>query len=73
MQKEHVWAAVGFLVVGALGIWLLYLGREGSLPTAFGLFDMSKLGVRVVVTVVLAVIALGLLVVYRNVSRKQKP
>lgn len=72
MRKEYAWAAVGFLIVGALGIWLLYLGREGSLPTAFGLFDMGNLGVRIVVTVILAVIALGLLAAYRSVSRKQK-
>jgi hypothetical protein len=72
MQKEHVWAAIGFVVVGALGVWLLYLGREGDLPTAFGWFDMSKLSVRIIVTVILAVIALGLLVAYRNVTRKQK-
>lgn len=72
MRREYAWAAVGFIIVGALGIWLLYLGREGSLPTAFGLFDMENLSVRVVVTVVLAIIALGLLAAYRSVSRKQK-
>jgi hypothetical protein len=72
MRTDYVWAIVSFLVVGALGIWLLYLGAQGSLPTAFGLFDMSKLGVRIVVIAVLVVIALALFVAYNSVRKRAK-
>jgi hypothetical protein len=72
MRTEYVWAIVSFVVVAALGIWLLYLGGQGSLPTAFGLFDMTKLGVRIAVIVVLAVIALALLAAYNSVRKRAK-
>jgi hypothetical protein len=72
MRTDHVFAIIGFLVVGALGILLLYLGASGSLPTAFGLFDMNKLGVRIVVIVVLAIIALALFAAYNSVRKRAR-
>ena len=69
MAKELVWAAVSAVVIGAAGVLLLYLGASGVMPKAFGLFDMSNLGVRAVVTVILIVIAVGLFFAYRNTSK----
>lgn len=67
MNREYVWAAVSALIVGVVGILLLYLGGvAGILPKAFGLFDMSNLGVRAVVIVILLVIAAVLFVWYRG-------
>lgn len=70
MNKEYVWAAVSALVVGVVGVLLLYLGGvAGVLPKAFGLFDMSNLGVRAIVFVILLVIAALLFVAYRNTAK----
>jgi multisubunit Na+/H+ antiporter MnhB subunit len=69
MAKELVWAAVSAVVIGAVGVLLLYLGASGVMPKAFGLFDMSNLGVRAVVTVILIVIAVGLFFAYRSTSK----
>ncbi|MGH2703294.1 MAG: hypothetical protein ACRDJ2_16160 [Actinomycetota bacterium] len=72
MRSEYVWAIVGFLIVGALAIWSLSLAANGSLPTAFGLFDMNNLGVRIVVIVVLAIITVGLFLAYNSVRKRTK-
>ncbi len=72
MTKEYIWAIVGGVVVAVIGIGLLYLGASGAMPKAFGLFDMSNLGVRAVVTVILIVIALALFFAYRSTAGKPK-
>ena len=69
MARELVWAAVSAVVIGAVGVLLLYLGASGVMPKAFGLFDMSNLGVRALVTVILVVIAVGLFFAYRNTGK----
>jgi hypothetical protein len=66
MAKEYTWAAVSFVVIGAIGCLLLYLGANGALPMGLGLFDMSQLGVRIVVFLVLLVVVGGLFYWYRN-------
>ena len=67
MNKEYMWAAVSAVVVGVVGVLLLYLGGvAGVLPKAFGLFDMSNLAVRAVVIVILLVAAALLFVWYRS-------
>lgn len=71
MKTEYVWAIISFIIVGTMAIGLLYLGAQGSLP-ALGLFDMSNMGVRVVVIAVLLVITLGLLAAYNNVRKRTK-
>ena len=68
MAKEWIWAGVSAVVIGAIGILLLYLGASGVMPKAFGLFDMSNLGVRAVV-VVLIVVAIGLFFAYRGAGK----
>lgn len=72
MRSEYVWAAIGFIVAGVLGIWMLSLGAKGSLPTAFGLFDMSKMSVRIIVIVVLVAVTLGLFAAYNSVRKRTK-
>jgi hypothetical protein len=72
MNKEYVWAIVGGVIVAVIGIGLLYLGASGAMPTAFGLFDMSNLGVRAVVTVILIAAALGLFFAYRSTAGKPR-
>ena len=70
MAREYLWALVSFVVIGAIGVLLLYLGASGALPKGFGLFDMSNLGVRAVVFVILVVIAIALFFWYRNTQRR---
>lgn len=70
MNREYMWAAVSAVVVGVVGVVLLYLGGvAGVLPKAFGLFDMTNLGVRALVFVILLVIAALLFVAYRNTAK----
>ena len=69
MAREYIWALVSFVVIGAIGVLLLYLGASGALPKAFGLFDMTNLGVRAIVVVILIVIAIALFLWYRNTAR----
>ena len=70
MSKEYLWAAVSAVVVGVVGILLLYLGGvAGVLPKGFGLFDMSNMGVRIAVIVILLVVAVLLFLWYRGTSR----
>jgi len=70
MNKEYIWAAVSAVVVGVVGVLLLYLGGvAGVLPKALGLFDMSNNAVRAVVLVILIVIAALLFVAYRNTAK----
>jgi hypothetical protein len=69
MTKEWIWAGVSAVVIGAIGILLLYLGASGVMPKGFGLFDMSNLGVRAVVVVILIAAAVGLYFAYRGTSR----
>jgi multisubunit Na+/H+ antiporter MnhB subunit len=69
MAKEWIWAAVSAVVIGAIGILLLYLGASGVMPKGFGLFDMSNLGVRAVVVVILVVAAIALFFAYRSTSK----
>jgi hypothetical protein len=66
MTREWTWAIVSFVVIGAIGCLLLYLGARGALPTGFGLFDMSQVGVRIVVIAILLVVLGGLFYWYRN-------
>ncbi|TMC98409.1 MAG: hypothetical protein E6I58_13965 [Chloroflexi bacterium] len=73
MNREYVWAIVGGVIVAVIGIGLLYLGASGAMPKAFGLFDMSNLGVRAVVTAILIVVAVGLFLAYRGTAGKPKP
>jgi len=69
VNKEYIWAAVSAVVVGVIGVLLLYLGGvAGVLPKGFGLFDMSNLGVRIVVILVLLVLGVLLFLWYRNSS-----
>jgi hypothetical protein len=69
VRKEYIWAAVSAAVVGIAGILLLYLGGvAGVLPRAFGLFDMTNLGVRAIVIVILLVIAVLLFLWYRSTA-----
>lgn len=70
MRSDYIWAIVGFVIVAVAGIALLYLGSQGSLPSGFGLFDMSNVGVRVIVIVVLGVLTAGLFVAYNSVRKK---
>ena len=73
MRKEYIWAAVSAIVVGVAGILLLYLGGvAGVLPKAFGLFDMSNLGVRAVVIVILLVVAVLLFLWYRSTAASSR-
>jgi hypothetical protein len=72
MSKEITWAVVSFVVIGAIGCLLLYLGAQGALPMGFGLFDMSQLGVRATVLVVLLVIVGALFYVYRNTAPRTR-
>lgn len=72
MNKDYVWAIVGGVVVAVIGVALLYLGASGAMPKAFGLFDMTNLGVRAAVTVILIVIALGLFFAYRSTAGKPR-
>lgn len=70
MRKEYIWAAVSAVIVGVAGVLLLYLGGvAGVLPKAFGLFDMSNLGVRALVIVILLVVAALLFVWYRSTAK----
>ena len=69
MAKEWIWAGVSAVVIGAIGILLLYLGASGVMPKGFGLFDMSNLGVRAVVVIILVAAAVGLYFAYRSTSR----
>lgn len=64
MSKDLVNGLIFTVVVAVIGIGLLYLGAQGTLPTGFGLFDMSNFGTRTVVFVVLVIIAAILAVVY---------
>ena len=73
MNREYLWAIVGGVIVAVIGIGLLYLGASGAMPKAFGLFDMSNLGVRAVVTAILIVVAVGLFLAYRGTAGKPKP
>jgi hypothetical protein len=69
VRKEYIWAAVSAAVVGIIGVLLLYLGGvAGVLPRGFGLFDMSNMGVRAVVFVILLVIAVLLFLWYRSTA-----
>jgi amino acid permease len=70
VRKEYIWAAVSAVIVGVAGVLLLYLGGvAGVLPKAFGLFDMSNLGIRALVIVILLVVAALLFVWYRNAAK----
>lgn len=70
MNREYLWAAVSAVVVGVIGVLLLYLGGvAGVLPKAFGLFDMSNLGVRAVVIIILLVVAVLLFLLYRSTAK----
>ncbi len=69
MRKEYIWAAVSAAGVGIIGILLLYLGGvAGVLPKGFGLFDMSNMGVRAVVFLILLVLAVLLFLWYRSTT-----
>jgi len=69
VNKQYIWAAVSAVVVGVIGVLLLYLGGvAGVLPKAFGLFDMSNLGVRALVIVILLVAGALLFVWYRSAA-----
>jgi len=69
VNKQYIWAAVSAVVVGVIGVLLLYLGGvAGVLPKAFGLFDMTNNGVRAVVIVILLVVAALLFVWYRSTA-----
>jgi hypothetical protein len=70
MPREYVWAAVSAVVIGLVAILLLYLGASGALPKGFGLFDMSNLGVRAIVFLILVVIAVALFLWYRSTQRR---
>ena len=72
MNREYVWAIVGGVIVAVIGVGLLYLGASGAMPKAFGLFDMSNLGVRAVVTVILIAVAVGLFFAYRSTAGKPR-
>jgi hypothetical protein len=72
MSKEVTWAIVSFVVIGAIGCLLLYLGAQGALPMGLGLFDMSQLGVRATVTVVLLVVVGALFYLYRNTAPRTR-
>ena len=69
MARELVWALVSAVVIGAIGILLLYLGASGVMPKAFGLWDMNNLGVRALVVIILAVIAVALFFAYRSTGK----
>lgn len=70
MRSEYIWAAVSAVVVGVIGVVLLYLGGvAGKLPKAFGLFDMTNNGIRALVIVILLVAAALLLLAYRNTAK----
>jgi hypothetical protein len=72
MAKEYTWAAVSFVIIAAIGCLLLYLGASGALPTAFGLFDMNQLGVRITVIVILLVVLAALFFWYRNTPARTR-
>jgi hypothetical protein len=72
MSKDVTWAIASFVVIGAIGCFLLYLGAQGALPMGFGLFDMSQLGVRAVVLIVLLAIVGGLFYLYRNTAPRTR-
>lgn len=72
MSRDYIGAIVGGAIVAVIGVGLLYLGASGVMPKAFGLFDMSNLGVRAAVTVILIVIALALFFAYRSTAGKPK-
>jgi hypothetical protein len=72
MSKDVTWAIVSFVVIGAIGCFLLYLAAQGALPMGFGLFDMSQLGVRAVVLIVLLAIVGGLFYLYRNTAPRTR-
>lgn len=70
MVREYLTAAATVIVIGAIGVLLLYLGASGVMPRGFGLFDQSNWGVRAVTVVVLVAIGAGLWIAYR---RARKP
>jgi hypothetical protein len=72
MTKEYTWAIISFVVIGAIGCLLLWLGASGALPMGLGLFDMSQLGVRAVVFLVLLVVVGGLFYLYRNTPARTR-
>jgi hypothetical protein len=72
MNQNIVWAIVGGVIVAVIGVLFLYLGSTGAMPKAFGLFDMSNLGVRAVVTVILIIAAVGLFFAYRATAGKPR-
>lgn len=72
MSRDFMWAIVGGVIVAVIGVGLLYLGASGVMPKAFGLFDMSNLGVRAVVTVILIAVAVGLFFAYRSTAGKPR-
>ncbi len=67
ITKAAIWA----VIIGAIGVVLLGFAGQLGLPTGFGLFDMSQLGVRVAVFVILVVGVVVLAAVFRS-TRKEK-
>jgi formate hydrogenlyase subunit 3/multisubunit Na+/H+ antiporter MnhD subunit len=71
-MREYLGAIIGFVIVAALAILLLYLAASGSLPSGFGLFNMENLGVRVIVIIILVIATLGLFAAYNSVRKREK-
>jgi hypothetical protein len=72
MNQNIVWAIVGGVIVAVIGVLFLYLGSTGAMPMAFGLFDMNNLTVRIIVTIILIVVAVGLFFAYRSTAGKPR-
>jgi len=68
--REYVWAIVSFVLIAAVATGLLYLGASGALPKGFGLFDMSKLGTRLAVVVILLGVTAILFAWYQGAARR---
>lgn len=65
-MNDLVKGIIGAVIVGVIGIGLLSLGSQGSLPNGFGLFNMDNLGTRAIVTIVLLILTAILAYVYFN-------
>jgi uncharacterized membrane protein len=70
VDREHVWAIVSFIVIAVIATVLLYMGASGALPKGFGLFDMSKLGTRLTVVVILLAVAAILYTWHQGATRR---
>lgn len=69
-MNDLVKGIIGAVIVGVIGISLLSLGANGSLPNGFGLFNMDSWGTRIIILIVLLILTGVLARVYMNGQEK---